>query len=255
MWRMNSSNKCCFIGCRKTCFYRIWHTAQSDWAFVCVFVCVNSENGIITWIYPFPRVFQKKSFLECCCIFFSFYHVVLLIYGSPSFLSFMPTSPCPTTWASHACSLSWSMRMITGPSSANRCTTSAFQKTQLLVLHCSASWWVPSNTHAEFVVIYSWNSDYNTPISQSLPLGLFYRGCILGLFVSLQCSIRVLIKETQDSLPQKKNSLSMPKLWPGLKALFIAYCNSTFFRRQRMCFTILSLWQTYSCENALMIYL
>lgn len=88
----------------------------------------------------------------------------------------------------------------------------------------------------------------------------FTVGVFLTCLWAYSVSIQVLIMDDslnyQDSLPQKKNlkkkSLSMLKLWPGLKLLFIAYCESTFLRKQRMCFTILSHWQTYSCENALM---
>lgn len=36
--------------------------------------------------------------------------------------------------------------MITGPSSADHCTTSAFLRTHPLVLHCYESWWVSQKT-------------------------------------------------------------------------------------------------------------
>lgn len=65
-----------------------------------------------------------------------------LIIQFPSVLSFMPMSPCPNTWVLLASLLNWSTRTTTGPSSADRSTTSAFLKTHLLVHHCCASWWV-----------------------------------------------------------------------------------------------------------------
>lgn len=141
--------------------------------------------------------------------------------------------------------------MITGPSSANRSTTSAFQKTRLLVLHCSASWWVPSNARAEFAVIYSCNSDYNTPISQSLAFGLFYCGCIPDLFASLQCPWTS-FNYVDSKKPLKKEQVFIPKLWPGLKPLFITYCYSTFLsQRDRMVkkHPLLSDIQLWKCPN------
>lgn len=160
----NSSNKRCSLVLKL-----VFICSQlSQTGPMCVWVCLCEQwnwNYDLNLAPPHLRVnSEEESFIESCCIFVSFYHVVLLICSWPSFLSSMPTSQCLTMWASRVCSLSWSTKMITGPSSANRCTTSAFRKTQLLVLHCSASWWVLANTRAEFVVIYFWNSDYNISI-------------------------------------------------------------------------------------------
>lgn len=225
-------------------------TTRGEWILACVASLVlflhdltssSARLGLCVCVFV--------CFVDACCIFFSFYNVVLLKFISPSPPSCMPMSPCPTTWASRASSSSWSMRMITGPSSANRCTTSAFQKTRLLVLHCSASGWVPSHTRAAFSVIYS---GYNTPRVSHLVC--FTVGVFLTCLRAYSVCIWVLITETQACLKTKKN-VFMPKLWSGLKQLFIACCKSTFLRKQRMCFTILSPWLTFSCENALTIYL
>lgn len=178
---------------------------------------------------------------------------IKLIYSCPCFLSFMPTSPCPTMWASPACSLSWSMRMITGPSSANRCTTSAFQKTQFLVLHCSASWWVPSNTGTGFVEIYFPTFQIKTPISHSLLLGLFYCGCIPNLFVVVQCQYFFII-QTQDSLPPKKVcqcqkcSLVLKYFLLPVVTAHFSDCKDVFFHHVSL--TVLLLWK---CPNDIFV--
>lgn len=142
----------------------------------------------------------------------------------------MPTSPCPTTWALPVSLLCWSMRMITGPSSANLCTTSASQKTQLLGPRCSASWWVSFKTAVQFVwglfLRFDWIRWQHALFLESL----FYCGCVLGVY---SVDIRVLIIDAQNSCGLILNLFLLPVVTAS----------------------ILSLWQRCSRENAPMIYL
>lgn len=121
-----------------------------------------SVNNLLTFanlLYKrnFPQQKSNKSCLVsvltrsgCPKITFKSKKNVLL-----SLLSFMPMSPCLTMWDLLVSLLSWSMRMITAPSSASRCTTSASLRTHLLAPHCFVSWWVPQSRDADD---YVWDS-------------------------------------------------------------------------------------------------